>query len=92
MENNFSKDNSCKKCPLQFVNTIVLNLHMALVHKTETNSSDTEKVVKSEKISDYQNKSFSETNINKKSISTMQKNSTFKIDIQAFKIIINRKN
>ena len=48
MEINFSKDISCEKCPLQFGNTIVLNMHMRLVHNIEAKSTNTEKAVKLE--------------------------------------------
>ena len=40
----------CEKCPLQFGNRTVLNMHMRLVHKTEAKSTNTEKIV-----SDLQN-------------------------------------
>ena len=44
----FSKDISCEKCPLQFGNRTVLNMHMRLVHNNEAKSTNTEKAVKLE--------------------------------------------
>ena len=43
MEIFFSKNICCEKCPLQFGNRIVLNMHMASVHKIEAETINTEK-------------------------------------------------
>ena len=46
MENQSAKDISCEKCPLKFGNRIVLNMHLALVHKMESKALHSEKDVK----------------------------------------------
>ena len=45
MENKSSKDVGCEKCPLQFVNQAVLNMHMVIVHKIKAKKSNTKMAV-----------------------------------------------
>ena len=45
MEDNSSKDVGCEKCPLQFVNQAVLNMHMAIVHKIKAKKFNTKMTV-----------------------------------------------
>ena len=46
MDNNFSEDIPCEKCPLQFGNRIVLNMHLKLVHKIKVKPENSQKIVK----------------------------------------------
>ena len=76
MENILSKDIPCEKCPLQFGNRTVLNMHMALVHNIDAKTRNTEKIVKSENGTSGQQSFFKSTNIfNKKTISVYENKS-----------------
>ena len=48
MEKIVSNDIPCEKCPLEFGNKVLLNMHMGLVHKDEAKTSNKEKIVKLE--------------------------------------------
>ena len=48
MEKIVSNDTPCEKCSLEFGNRVVLNMHMALVHKVKVKTSKQEKIVKLE--------------------------------------------
>ena len=59
MENKLSKDICCEKCPLQFGNRTVFNMHMALVHKIEAKATNIENLVNLENVTNI----FSEKTI-----------------------------
>ena len=77
MEINFSKDISCEKCPLQFGNRSVMNMHMRLVHNIEAKSTNSEKAVKLENENCDQQASIESINVfSEQIVSVYEKNSS----------------